>query len=171
MLFRSHIGIFTPLIPYANARSLRLILLNQRDYRNSSPLTEPEIQALHSGDKTLQCGYVTQRVLELGEFLKWFVEHEKIPKISESDVGKVGGISVLAWSSGGCLGAPFLGLAESIPPPTRAILDEYIRSLILYGMYPVGHSRGQTLTRTSIQILPTTLLGILSSHQMNAGHP
>lgn len=70
------------------------------------------------------------RVLELAAFLKWFVEEEAIPQLSENGSG---GLSIVMWSSGNFVGVAFLGVADMIPPSSREVLNRYIRSFIIYG--------------------------------------
>lgn len=126
-------GYFKPLIPYARQHNIRLVLLNQRDYRNSSPFTPAELETLHTQDKETQKGFIEKRVVELANFLEWFVRKEGIPKVSPSSDD--GGLAIITWSSGNHLSIPLLGFAEVVPPSTRDFLNEYLRSIIIYGMF------------------------------------
>ncbi|KAJ3477156.1 hypothetical protein NLI96_g10658 [Meripilus lineatus] len=114
---------FYPLLPYAECNNLRIVLLNQRDYRNSTPLSDSDLALLHSQDKKAQESFVLGRVLELAAFLKWFVEEEAIPQLSENGSG---GLSIVMWSSGNFVGVAFLGVADMIPPSSREVLNRYI---------------------------------------------
>lgn len=123
------------MVPYAREKNIRIVRPNLRDSRGSTPFSQPELDVLRSGDKDAQKEFLIQRTTEVAKFLRWFIEKEKIPKISESQGRRVGGISIANWSASGCLATSLLGFGASLPSSTREFLGDYLRSVILYGMY------------------------------------
>ncbi|CAL1706500.1 unnamed protein product [Somion occarium] len=126
-------GIFRPIIPFADENASRIILINQRDYRHSTPFNKDELKGLKSGDKDKQDGFVRDRVRELGNFLTWLIVQEDIPANRSGNVDG-GGIALVGWSCGNCLILPFLALTEEVMDDNeqKDILRRYIRSVILY---------------------------------------
>lgn len=78
--------------------------------------------------------YWQMRSSEIAAFLCWFVEHERIPPLSVKGTVRAGGVSALAWSYGASIGLSFFAHADVYSRETRALLEKYLRSLIIYGM-------------------------------------
>ncbi|PCH39743.1 hypothetical protein WOLCODRAFT_116116 [Wolfiporia cocos MD-104 SS10] len=136
-----HSAVFRPMIPYAVSPNLRLVMLNLRDYHRSTLYTPAELQALSSSDRKRQAAAIAARGLELAEFCRWFIETEHIPPIaksSEFDGALSGGLSVLGWSSGNCQTFPLVAHADKVPPETNALLNTYLRNLIVYDMSEIA---------------------------------
>ncbi|KAJ3491937.1 hypothetical protein NLI96_g353 [Meripilus lineatus] len=125
-------GIFRPMLPYAKEINLRIVLLNLRDFRGSTPYAQSELDEMHSDDIEIGRSFLKNRVNEIAWFLKWYIEKENVTKICEQQGRRVGGISIATWSAGGCLSISLLGFADSIPDPTREFLGDYLRSVVLY---------------------------------------
>lgn len=122
------------MIPYAKENNLRLVLLNQRDFRGSTPFSPTELTMLYSPDQHQD--FVQYRIAELGSFLEWFIKEQKVPVPTLQEGKRYGGIAVIAWSAANALAVPFLAsfdtVSARIPEPVRA----YLHSAVLYGEIP-----------------------------------
>ncbi|CCM02474.1 uncharacterized protein FIBRA_04574 [Fibroporia radiculosa] len=130
-------AIFRKMIPFAIANDLRLVLLNLRDYPGSTRYTPEELQQLRSSNRDVQSTAIVTRGLEIAEFIRWFIETERIPPISEgSSPGRAfsGGFAVLGWSSGNCQTVPLLAHGDKVPAETRRLFNNYFRTFIFYDM-------------------------------------
>lgn len=122
------------MLPFAAAHRLRLVLVNRRGYPGTTPLSESDLDAIASSDSTTRAGYFEQRALELGEFMAWFVQKEKIPTYTISQDNKPeGGIVLLGWSSGTTSTIGLLALQDKVPAGIQAALEPYFRSLCIFG--------------------------------------
>ncbi|KAH9939831.1 hypothetical protein B0H21DRAFT_812571 [Amylocystis lapponica] len=130
-----HSAIFRRMMPYAAAHSLRLVLLNLRDYPGSTRYSAAELGMLGGPTREAQDAAITARGREIAAFMHWYIETEHIPPISkgtEADETQRGGISLLGWSSGNCQTLSVLAHADKLPEETRVLLGAYLRSLILH---------------------------------------
>lgn len=132
------VAIFKRLFPLAAQHNMRLVTLNARDYHGSTPFSDSELAALESLDLQSQQSVLRACGRELGAFLVWFIEQEKIPPLStstEGDAGRRGGISLLGWSFGSAFTFSFLAQAGALPEETRTLLGAYMRAIIGFGEY------------------------------------
>ncbi|THH31900.1 hypothetical protein EUX98_g2263 [Antrodiella citrinella] len=127
-------GIFKPLLPFAFANNVRLVLLDARDNGQSTLYTEAELKAIYSRDKAIETEFLRSGVIEFATFLAWFIEHEDVPAIKEDiESGeKTGGINLVSWSSGSNWFIPFFAMADTIPEDIRKALDAYLGGYILF---------------------------------------
>lgn len=124
------------MVPYAGKHNLRLVLLNLRDYKGSTLYSPEELTALASPLREVQARAIEERGLELATFLRWYIETEHIPPISETPDanGRLGGgVAVLGWSGGNYQTIPLVGSFRSLPEDTRKFLEGYFRALLIYG--------------------------------------
>lgn len=126
-------GIFAPLLPYAATNNLRLILLNLRDHKGSTPFSDQDRSNITSGIAETQVDFMKQRVAELAAFFVWIIEKEKISPLREVQGKRTGGFSLVAWSGGNAYATTFFAYAESIPQEQRELLEKHMRSYVLYG--------------------------------------
>ncbi|KZT09303.1 uncharacterized protein LAESUDRAFT_675164 [Laetiporus sulphureus 93-53] len=130
-----HGAIFRRMITFASASNVRLVLINLRDYPGSTRYSPTELDALRSAEVDVQAAAIQERGLELAAFVRWFIETEQIPPISDGpgpDTKPAGGFVLLGWSSGNCQTVPVLAHADKVPVETRRLLDSYFRSLVFY---------------------------------------
>ncbi|KAH9841897.1 uncharacterized protein C8Q71DRAFT_794695 [Rhodofomes roseus] len=128
-------AIFRRVIPCAARHDLRLVLINCRDYPGSTLYSASELRALSSPDPATQGLALQARGLEFAEFIRRFIEMERIPPItvSQGPTGvRRGGFSLLGWSSGNCQTIPLLAYAHLVPNATRRLFDAYFRSFVMY---------------------------------------
>ena len=150
------------MIPFATQKNIRLVLLNVHGYPGSTPYTDDELDRLE-GSLEARKTELQARGSELAEFIRWFIVTQEIPPIRErsNDDQLVGGLSVLAWSGGNGHSLCMFAHADKLAEETRKLFDEYLRSLILYGMgFPVTRAVNNSLMVLS-QILAALPLGRL----------
>ncbi|KDQ53356.1 hypothetical protein JAAARDRAFT_49830 [Jaapia argillacea MUCL 33604] len=117
---------FHKLLPFGAKDNVRLVILNRRDYAGSTKYSEEELADLNAGRKV----FMERHALETANFLLWFVETEKVPKVSSDRKG--GGFSVMGWSMGIATPLAILGHPEVIPKEMLSKLEPYFRQLILF---------------------------------------
>ncbi|KAA1472406.1 hypothetical protein DENSPDRAFT_872166 [Dentipellis sp. KUC8613] len=126
-------AIFERMLPFAASCSLRLVLVNRRDYRGSSPLSADDVELLTSTDDAKRLEYFRRRAFEFCEFLAWFVQENGIPPNTTTRDGHVeGGIVVLGWSSAYTTLVGMLAFADRVPEATRRKLEPYLRAFVLH---------------------------------------
>ncbi|KAF9816038.1 hypothetical protein IEO21_04213 [Rhodonia placenta] len=128
-------GAFRRMLPFASTNNLRLVLVNKHDYRGSTPYSQEELKDLASPDRGVQARAIAARGLEIGTFIRWFIQAEHIPPISASpraDDSRGGGVSLLGWSAGNLRAISFLAHVQDLPKETRSFLESYFRSLIVF---------------------------------------
>ncbi|EPT04329.1 hypothetical protein FOMPIDRAFT_44288 [Fomitopsis schrenkii] len=131
-------AVYRHLFPHAAKYGLRLVALNLREYRGSTPYSPSDLAALGSGDMRQQLSMLQARGLEIATFLVSFIRKENIPPPSNPDdynQTRGGGLSVLGWSWGNSITIAFLAQAAKLPDSERHLLDAYLRGFILYGQF------------------------------------
>ena len=127
------IAIFRRLLPYANKRNLRLVLLNMRDYPGSSPFTPEEVAGMASKDVQEQAGVIREMGRQIATFLAYFIHKYDIPTPRITRGKKNGGLSLLTWSLSNTMSMSLLGNAHTLPKKTKEVLDQYWHTLVMYG--------------------------------------
>ncbi|KAI0337254.1 hypothetical protein BDW22DRAFT_1364336 [Trametopsis cervina] len=122
-----HSGTFHRLLPHAHTHNLRLVLLNMRDYPNSSPLTPADRAALSSTPAAALRGLAHQ----LAAFMAYFVRTYEIPERTGEGKGR-GGIVLSTWSFSNTLHLALLADAHLLPRETNTLLRRYWRRSVLY---------------------------------------
>ncbi|KAH9843701.1 Alpha/Beta hydrolase protein [Rhodofomes roseus] len=136
-----HSAIYRPIIPYAAARNVRLVLVNVRDYPGSTPYSASELAALRSGNREEQKAMLDERGKEVAKFLLWFIGKEKIPQTANGQTGnssRTGELALLAWSWGNTITMAFLAQAAKLPQRDQEILGSYLRTLFLCSGHALG---------------------------------
>ncbi|KAH8116322.1 hypothetical protein DFH11DRAFT_1579941 [Phellopilus nigrolimitatus] len=124
-----HGAIFRRLLPLAPRHQTRLVLVNRRDYPGSAPYTDDDLAQASSQDSEAQDAFARARGAEFAEFIKQFVENEKIPRASADR--KRGGVVLMSWSAASVYTLPLLAYVDSIPVDTREALEPFLRSFII----------------------------------------
>ncbi|KAF9809226.1 hypothetical protein IEO21_07490 [Rhodonia placenta] len=136
-----HSAIFRKMIPYAAINNLRLVLLNKRDYPGSTFYSQEELEELESPDRVVQAAAIKARGFEFAAFMRWFIETESIPPLSEvpgTDGVRAGGIAILGWSAGNRQTVSLLAHAHELQDETKTLLNSYFRSFIVFDCAPTG---------------------------------
>lgn len=129
-------GIFRPLFLLAAKYNLRLVLLNTRDYPESSQFTVEEAAAFSSTDPQVQVAAIRDLGFQVASFLAYFVRQNDIPKAKVDIEGRdSGGIVLLSWSLGNLLAMSLLGNVHTLPQEIKDSLGDYWRKLVMYGAY------------------------------------
>ena len=131
---RIPVGIFLPMIPFAAANRVRLVLINRRDYPGSTPLSDAELAQLGSPHLPTRAKALAQQGIDIGLFLAWLVREEKIPAMSVNWRGKrQGGIVLVAWSLAHTPLAGFLASADMLPADALRTLEPCLRAYCIFG--------------------------------------
>lgn len=125
------IATFKPLFDYNARHRIRLVSVNMRDYRGSTPYTDFDLAELRSGEKERQRSVIRGHGLEIAAFLVWFIQKENTPPLSRD--GRAGGLTLLGWSWGNAMTMAFLSQASELPADDRDLLTTHLRSLIIFG--------------------------------------
>jgi hypothetical protein len=132
-------GIFGPMIPFAAANRVRLILVNRRDYPGSTPLSDAELAALGSSHLETRAKALAQQGTDIGLFLAWLVREEKIPAMSIDWSGRQqGGIVLVAWSLAHTPLTGFLAHADTLPADALRTLEPCLRAYCIFGEHTFG---------------------------------
>lgn len=125
------IGVFSRFLPLAAASNARIVLVNRRDYPDSTPLDEKDLQLLSSTESNPDeaaanvQAYMKNRARELYDFLVDFVAEEDI---------HVNSLVLAAWSFSSAWILALLAHVSTFPV-NDVELDKYIRRVVLYGLY------------------------------------
>lgn len=92
-----------------------------------------ELDIISNGDEETKRAFVQTQGLELAKFLEYLAQTHDIPKVGEVEGKKVGGIALLSWSMGNIWSVSLLGNAQEIPPNTKKVLEDYLRTVVFYG--------------------------------------
>ena len=134
ILTRTPVGIFSPMVPFAAANRVRLVLVNRRDYPGSTPLSDAELAELGSSHLQTRAKALAQQGTDIGLFLAWLVRKEKIPAMSVDWRGKgQGGIVLVAWSLAHTSLAGFLASADTLPADALRTLEPCLRAYCILG--------------------------------------
>lgn len=125
------IGSFDKVKQVASAGgTVRLVLVNRREYAGSTGYTNEEIDDLKAGRRV----WLERIAAEVAQFLKWFIKTFDIPPTYEDEGGrKNGGLSVMGWSMGAVTALSILGQPDAISKDVYDHIEPYFRQVILYG--------------------------------------
>ncbi|KAK1235459.1 hypothetical protein PQX77_001311 [Marasmius sp. AFHP31] len=125
---------FEPLQTQALSSNLRVIALNRRDYPGSTPFSDVELEALHSGNGSRAQEFHANLGLHLWLFLKKLIEEEDVPPISTkvpAGAQRSGGIVLMGWSLGVAFTLPAFANPKVVGDNYK-LLERYIKALIIY---------------------------------------
>lgn len=129
----SNSAVFKRLMPLAPQYNIRLVLVNRREYPGSSLFTEEDLNKLQSKDDAAHIEFARERAEEIATFIKVFKDQEDIPEASSD--GRIGGVSLMGWSSGALQTIAVLGYADLLAESTKKSIEPYLRSYIVFGEF------------------------------------
>lgn len=132
-LYPWHVEIFKRVLPLATTYHARFVVVNSREYLGSSSFLPEDIEALRSGVKDSQAAVIAKLGHELAIFLSRFIHTHSIPKISQCDGKRAGGLAIMAWSQGCLTLLSFLAHAQELSEDLRTHLGKYLRTVVSYG--------------------------------------
>ncbi|KAJ7851351.1 hypothetical protein B0H13DRAFT_2360190 [Mycena leptocephala] len=106
-----HSGTFQPLNPFAHPNSLRIISVNRREYRGSSPYSAQELTAFAEGTDAERASLLEQQGRDLAMFLDGLLPELSIPQ--------TGGIALI-----GCV-------HRTLPTATQERLSSFIHTVVM----------------------------------------
>lgn len=109
------------------------MVVNSREYAGSSSFLPEDVETLRSGVKDAQAAVIAKLGHELAIFLSRFIQTHNIPKISQHDGKRVGGLAIVAWSQGCLTLLAFLAHAQELSEDLRTHLAKYLRTVVSYG--------------------------------------
>ena len=124
---------FDKMIQLAPSHDLRIIAINRRSYRNSTPLSQEETAGIDKAEPTEEDyrSFMAKRAKEFARLIVWLVGNE----------GVTGSIALAAWSLGNQTLSSLLAEADTLAEKERLIIEKHLRAIIFYGTFTV---RGDT---------------------------
>ena len=120
-------GTFSRAIARAQDHGVRVIALQRRDYRGSSPFSSEELEVLKSADPAVVQQAVRKIGLEIATCLVGLVDKHQLPHSNG------GGLTVVGWSMGGMMLSSFAHYFPTYPEKIQIVLNQCVRSIIYYG--------------------------------------
>lgn len=127
------LGAFQKVFPYAAPSNLRFIAPHMREYDQSTPYTEEELELFYSSDLEEQETSLRGQALELADLITYFIEHESLPAPRDSNGVKVGGVHIVGWSAGSAQVFSLLANISALDKSISDLLERYIGTVILAG--------------------------------------
>ncbi|GJE91030.1 hypothetical protein PsYK624_071780 [Phanerochaete sordida] len=126
-------------LPVAGRYGLRIIAMNNRDYRGSTPYTDEELADFVDLDIEVQAAAVRRWGRETACFLRFVCETLGVPPARDG----AGGVALMAEGVGNTSVFAMLGDARTMGAELSAALAPYLRKVLLfdsssptYGIYP-----------------------------------
>ncbi|GJE91055.1 hypothetical protein PsYK624_072030 [Phanerochaete sordida] len=121
------------MLPVASTHGLRIITMNGRDYRGSTPYTDEELADMTSPGVDVQASAVRRWGREVALFLAYICQTLRIPAATTVDTGtKAGGLVFIAWSLSGMAILSMLGDPQTLGKELPHTLTPYLRKIVLY---------------------------------------
>ncbi|KAI0090954.1 hypothetical protein BDY19DRAFT_932612 [Irpex rosettiformis] len=120
--------VFHRLLPYAHEHNFRIVLLNMRDYADSSPFSPSELGRFSTSphDAVKEIGH------QFAAFLTGFIQKHQIPEIKVIKGKQTGGLVFSTWSFSNTFHMSLLGNAHTLPKETKTLLSKYWRRSVMY---------------------------------------
>lgn len=121
------------MLPIAATHGLRIFTMNMRDYRDSSPYTDEELDAMSSPDIEVQASVVRGIGQDIANFMAYVCKTKGIPRLVRDGERKTGGVVLMTWSRSNIGLLSILGDPRTLEGETKDILSLYVRKMVLYG--------------------------------------
>lgn len=128
-----NLACFRPMMQYAGVHNLRFVIVNQRDYPGSNPLSADELRDLESPDA--QADVLRGLGRGLVAFVDAFVQGQGIVPIRMDGHKRIGGLTILNWSLGNLYTWSILGNAATYEKKTVTFLEQYLRTIVVFGEF------------------------------------
>ena len=128
------------MLPYASKYGLRMITMDNRDYRGSTPYSDEEVADLTSSDVEVQASAVRRWGREVALFLAYVSKTLDIPPVTGEGAKRTGGLVLATWSLSVMAAFSILGDPRTLGDELAATLAPYLRKVILYGMSEFVHA-------------------------------
>ena len=128
------------MLPYAPKYGLRMITMNSRDYRRSTPYTAEELADLTSSDVEVQASGVRRWGREIGLFLAYVCKTMDILPVTGEGAKQTGGLVLATWSLSCMAGLSILGDSRTLGGELATMLAPYLHKIILYGAWQLVHA-------------------------------
>lgn len=121
------------MLAIAPSAGVRLVALNRREYRHSTPYPRSEIEALANASEEELAKWYRLRGLEFATFMYKFVAENGCPAPNGATGAKGGGIGLMGWSLGGGFACMPIAYLDTYPPTIRDFFKRYFRAVIFQG--------------------------------------
>ncbi|KAJ7764861.1 Alpha/Beta hydrolase protein [Mycena metata] len=111
------------------AKSIRIVAVNRRQYKGSTPYTESEAMIPITGSDEEKANFIKSRGVELANFIDTFIQNNQLPPIS--DDGKTGGVALLGWSAGNLITAAAIANLDALSDASKKRLKSHLRGHIM----------------------------------------
>lgn len=154
---RLAIATFKPTFAYAAEHNLRLITLNLRGYRGSSPFDANDRAAFTCQNKDDHANALLKQAREIATFLVHIIKTNGLPPPTTNSEGRTtGGLVLLTWSAANALLLSFLANVTLFNAEVRSLLERYLRSAVIFGELRLAY--------TSVLYSPDTNQTVLHSY-------
>ncbi|KAJ3966340.1 hypothetical protein EV361DRAFT_935632 [Lentinula raphanica] len=117
-----HSGLFKPLLPIGLARNHRVLLVNRRDYPQSTPYTDKELKVFAEGPDPARYDQLINDGHDLALLLDGLIQSLSLPQ----------NVAIVSWSLGNIFGLPLLASITTLPADTQARLGSFVKRTILW---------------------------------------
>lgn len=121
------------MLPHSAVSGLRIFTMNMRDYRDSSPYTDEELDAMSSPDVEAQASVVRGIGQDIANFVAYVCKTKGVPRLVRDGEQKTGGVVLMTWSRGNIGLLSILGDPRTLEGETKDIFSLYVRKMVLYG--------------------------------------
>lgn len=125
-------AIFRRMLPHASRHGIRIITMNCRDYRGSTPYTAEELAQFASPDLEVQALTVRRWGQEVALFLAYVCQTLDVPLITIDGAQKRGGLVLVTWSLSSIAAMSILGDRRTLGDDLSGVLAPYLRKVVLY---------------------------------------
>lgn len=122
-------GVFSPLFRVASRDSLRVICIDRREYRGSTPYTAEELRIIHEGTDAERLELLTLEGVYIALGIEGLIRVLDLPL-------KSGG-GLAGWSMGNMFSLAVINALNhrSMPEVVKSRLKEFIRTFIILGEF------------------------------------
>ncbi|KAJ3737782.1 hypothetical protein DFJ43DRAFT_1148945 [Lentinula guzmanii] len=118
-----HSGLFKLLLPVGLERNHRILLVNRRDYPQSSPYSAGELKVFAEGPDEARYAQLLNDGSDLALLLDRLIQSLSLPQ---------SGVAIVSWSLGNVFGLPLLASITMLPVDTQARLGLFVKRTILW---------------------------------------
>lgn len=118
------------MLALAPRTGIRIVSINRRDFRGSTPFPKEEINALDSASNEQLAEWYRQRGREIATFIDTFVKANKCPEANGNTGVSGGGIGLVGWSLGATFVCSFFAHMDIYSPDKQAYFKRNLRAAI-----------------------------------------
>ncbi|KAL0566566.1 hypothetical protein V5O48_015442 [Marasmius crinis-equi] len=132
-------AIFSRIADQGRLKGLRIVAINRRGYKGSTPYSPEEIAELTEGDDKTKAAFWKMVGMHVAIFIYQFIQKESPPPVL-SDFSN-GGVVLLGWSAGSTFSAATIAHIDSLPEDVQRRLTSYICGHIIQELSRVPYNQ------------------------------